>query len=224
MAIQSGIIEFCWNYNKSKKFYFCCLSNILIHKHLLSYHLRKIFLSLLPMLILTRERLLKRLKKLSPQKKRFYLNLTSSPSYPTQLIGLVIKTPSQPRRRLRNNPGILISGHDLKDLEMLLEQTQGTGVDVYTHSEMLPAHYYPAFKRYPHFVGNYGNAWWKQREEFESFNSPILMTTNCIVPPLENAKYTDRLCTTGTAGLNPKRHIHGEYGQMNSPSDSQKIL
>ena len=115
---------------------------------------------------------------------------------------------------VRNNPGILISGHDLKDLEMLLEQTQDTGVDVYTHSEMLPAHYYPAFKRYPHFVGNYGNAWWKQREEFESFNGPILMTTNCIVPPLENAKYTDRLWTTGTAGLNSERHISGEYGQI----------
>ena len=80
-------------------------------------------------------------------------------------------------------PGILVSGHDLRDLEMLLEQTQGTGVDVYTHSEMLPAHYYPAFKKYPNFVGNYGNAWWKQKEEFESFNGPILMTTNCIVPP-----------------------------------------
>ena len=115
---------------------------------------------------------------------------------------------------VRNNPGILISGHDLKDLEMLLEQTQDTGVDVYTHSEMLPAHYYPAFKKYPHFVGNYGNAWWKQREEFESFNGPILMTTNCIVPPLENAKYADRLWTTGTAGLNSERHISGEYGKI----------
>ena len=114
---------------------------------------------------------------------------------------------------VRNNPGILISGHDLGDLEMLLQQTEGTGVDVYTHSEMLPAHYYPAFKKYPHFVGNYGNAWWKQREEFESFNGPILMTTNCIVPPLESAKYTDRLWTTGTAGLNTKRHIPGEYGK-----------
>ena len=114
---------------------------------------------------------------------------------------------------VRNNPSILISGHDLADLEMLLEQTQGTGVDVYTHSEMLPAHYYPAFKKYPHFVGNYGNAWWKQREEFESFNGPILMTTNCIVPPLENAKYLDRLWTTGTAGLNPERHIPGKYGE-----------
>ena len=115
---------------------------------------------------------------------------------------------------VRNNPGILISGHDLKDLEMLLEQTQDTGVDIYTHSEMLPAHYYPAFKKYPHFVGNYGNAWWKQREEFESFNGPILMTTNCIVPPLKNAKYADRLWTTGTAGVNSERHISGEYGQI----------
>ena len=96
---------------------------------------------------------------------------------------------------------------------MLLEQTQGTGVDVYTHSEMLPAHYYPAFKKYPNFVGNYGNAWWKQREEFESFNGPILMTTNCIVPPLPNAKYAERLWTTGTAGLNPNRHIPGGYGE-----------
>ena len=113
-----------------------------------------------------------------------------------------------------NRPGILISGHDLADLEMLLEQTQGTGVDVYTHSEMLPAHYYPAFKKYPNFVGNYGNAWWKQREEFESFNGPILMTTNCIVPPFENAKYVGRLWTTGTAGLNSERHISGEYGQI----------
>ncbi len=86
------------------------------------------------------------------------------------------------------NPGILVSGHDLRDLEMLLEQTQGTGVDVYTHSEMLPAHYYPAFKKYPNFVGNYGNAWWKQKEEFESFNGPILMTTNCIVPPKDSYK------------------------------------
>jgi len=115
---------------------------------------------------------------------------------------------------VRNNPAILISGHDLADLEMLLKQTEGTGIDVYTHSEMLPAHYYPAFKKYPHFVGNYGNAWWKQREEFESFNGPILMTTNCIVPPLENAKYTDRLWTTGTAGLNSERHIPGEVGEI----------
>lgn len=115
---------------------------------------------------------------------------------------------------VRNNPAVLISGHDLADLEMLLKQTEGTGVDIYTHSEMLPAHCYPAFKKYPHFVGNYGNAWWKQREEFESFNGPILMTTNCIMPPLENAKYTDRLWTTGTAGLNSERHIPGEVGEI----------
>ena len=92
------------------------------------------------------------------------------------------------------NPGILVSGHDLRDLEMLLKQTQGTGVDIYTHSEMLPAHYYPAFQKYPNFVGNYGNAWWKQKEEFETFNGPILMTTNCIVPPKDS--YRDRLYTT----------------------------
>ena len=112
---------------------------------------------------------------------------------------------------VRNNPGILISGHALRDLEMLLEQTQGTGVDVYTHSEMLPAHYYPAFKKYPNFAGNYGNAWWKQKEEFEKFNGPILMTTNCVVPPAES--YKDRLWTTGAAGFPGCRHIDGEYGQ-----------
>lgn len=105
------------------------------------------------------------------------------------------------------NPGILVSGHDLKDLEELLEQTQGTGVDVYTHSEMLPAHYYPAFKKHSHFVGNYGNAWWKQREEFTSFNGTILFTTNCIVPPLKNATYTDRIYTTGSSGLHGATHI-----------------
>lgn len=105
------------------------------------------------------------------------------------------------------NPGILISGHDLKDIEELLEQTAGTGVDVYTHSEMLPAHYYPAFKKYPHFVGNYGNAWWRQREEFATFNGPILFTTNCIVPPLKNAAYTDRIYTTGSSGLSGAMHI-----------------
>ncbi len=103
------------------------------------------------------------------------------------------------------NPGILVSGHDLKDLEQLLEQTKGTGIDVYTHSEMLPAHYYPAFKKYDHFVGNYGNAWHKQKEEFESFNGPILMTTNCIVPP--KASYKDRLFTTGAAGFLGCTHI-----------------
>ena len=109
------------------------------------------------------------------------------------------------------NPGILVSGHDLRDLEMLLEQTQGTGVDVYTHSEMLPAHYYPAFKKYPNFVGNYGNAWWKQKEEFESFNGPILMTTNCIVPPKDS--YKDRMYTTGAAGYSGCKHIPGGIGE-----------
>ena len=112
---------------------------------------------------------------------------------------------------VRKNPGILISGHDLKDLEMLLEQTKGTGVDVYTHSEMLPAHYYPFFKKYDNFAGNYGNAWWKQKEEFESFNGPILMTTNCIVPPKDS--YKDRLWTTGAAGYPGCRHIDGKYGE-----------
>lgn len=108
-------------------------------------------------------------------------------------------------------PGILVSGHDLRDLEMLLKQTQGSGVDVYTHSEMLPAHYYPAFKKYPNFVGNYGNAWWKQKEEFESFHGPILMTTNCIVPPKDS--YKDRLYTTGAAGYPSCKHISGEIGE-----------
>ena len=106
---------------------------------------------------------------------------------------------------VRENPGILISGHDLRDLEQLLEQTKGTGVDVYTHSEMLPAHYYPAFKKYDNFVGNYGNAWWKQKEEFESFKGPILMTTNCIVPPKES--YKSRVFTTGAAGFEGCQHI-----------------
>ena len=113
---------------------------------------------------------------------------------------------------VRKNPGILVSGHDLRDLEMLLEQTQGTGVDVYTHSEMLPAHYYPAFKKYPNFVGNYGNAWWKQKEEFESFNGPILITTNCIVPPKDS--YKTRLYTTGAAGYPGCTHIPGEIGEQ----------
>ena len=111
---------------------------------------------------------------------------------------------------VRNNPGILVSGHDLKDLEELLKQTEGTGVDVYTHSEMLPAHYYPAFKKYEHFVGNYGNAWWKQKEEFESFNGPILMTTNCIVPPKDS--YKDKIYTTGAAGFVGCKHIEGGDG------------
>ena len=118
---------------------------------------------------------------------------------------------------VRNNPGILVSGHDLKDLEQLLEQTKGTGVDVYTHSEMLPAHYYPAFKKYDNFVGNYGNAWWKQKEEFESFNGPILMTTNCIVPPKDS--YKDRVFTTGAAGFPGCKHIDGIDGQVKDFSE-----
>ncbi|MBQ1749639.1 MAG: hydroxylamine reductase [Lachnospiraceae bacterium] len=113
---------------------------------------------------------------------------------------------------VRENPAILISGHDLKDLEQLLEQTKGTGVDVYTHSEMLPAHYYPFFKKYENFAGNYGNAWWKQKEEFEKFNGPILMTTNCVVPPA--ASYKDRLWTTGAVGVAGCKHIDGAYGEI----------
>ncbi|MDO5715333.1 MAG: hydroxylamine reductase [Tissierellia bacterium] len=115
------------------------------------------------------------------------------------------------------NPGILISGHDLRDMEMLLEQTKGTGVDVYTHSEMLPANYYPAFKKYDHFVGNYGNAWWKQKEEFEAFHGPILMTTNCIVPPKDS--YKDKLYTTGAAGYPGCKHIPGEIGESKDFSE-----
>ena len=118
------------------------------------------------------------------------------------------------------NPGILISGHDLKDIEELLKQTEGTGVDVYTHSEMLPAHYYPAFKKYSHFVGNYGNAWWKQNTEFESFNGPILMTTNCIVPPKDS--YKDRLFTTGAAGFEGCKHI--EPGKDGAAKDFSEII
>lgn len=109
------------------------------------------------------------------------------------------------------NPGILVSGHDLRDLEMLLEQTQGTGVDVYTHSEMLPAHYYPAFKKYSNFIGNYGNAWWKQKEEFERFHGPILMTTNCIVPPKDS--YKNRIYTTGAVRYPGCPHIDGTIGE-----------
>ena len=112
---------------------------------------------------------------------------------------------------VRKNPAILVSGHDLRDLEMVLKQTEGTGVDVYTHSEMLPAHYYPAFKRYSHFAGNYGNAWWKQREEFEAFHGPVLLTTNCLVPPKDS--YKDRVYTTGAAGYPGCVHIPGEPGE-----------
>ena len=108
---------------------------------------------------------------------------------------------------VRNNPGILISGHDLRDMEDLLKQTEGTGVDVYTHSEMLPANYYPAFKKYKHFVGNYGSSWWRQKEEFETFNGPVLFTTNCIVPPKKDATYAERVYTTGAAGFTGFKHI-----------------
>lgn len=108
---------------------------------------------------------------------------------------------------VRNNPGILISGHDLKDMEELLKQTEGTGVDVYTHSEMLPANYYPAFKKYSHFVGNYGSSWWHQTEDFENFNGVILFTTNCIVPPRKSATYIDRVYTTGASGFDGFKHI-----------------
>ncbi|SEN71296.1 hydroxylamine reductase [Paenibacillus sophorae] len=119
-----------------------------------------------------------------------------------------------------DRPGILISGHDLKDMEELLKQTEGTGVDVYTHSEMLPAHYYPAFKKYSHFVGNYGNAWWKQNEEFASFNGPILMTTNCVVPPKDS--YKERLYTTGNTGYPGIKHI--EDGKDGAPKDFSAII
>ena len=118
------------------------------------------------------------------------------------------------------NPGILISGHDLKDLETLLEQTQGTGVDVYTHSEMLPAHYYPRFKKYKNFVGNYGNAWWKQQEEFESFNGPIIMTTNCIIPP--KPSYKNRVFTTGLVAFDGCRHISGEKKDFSEVIETAK--
>ncbi|AYB47925.1 hydroxylamine reductase [Paenibacillus lautus] len=121
---------------------------------------------------------------------------------------------------VRNRPGILISGHDLKDLEELLKQTEGTGVDVYTHSEMLPAHYYPAFKKYEHFVGNYGNAWWKQNSEFAAFNGPILMTTNCIVPPKDS--YKDRIYTTGNTGFPGVRHI--SEGTDGAPKDFSLLI
>ena len=118
---------------------------------------------------------------------------------------------------VRNNPGILVSGHDLKDFEELLKQTEGTGVDVYTHSEMLPANYYPAFKKYDHFVGNYGNAWWQQDKEFELFNGPILMTTNCLVPPKDS--YKDRVFTTGVVGFKGLKHIEAEEGKAKDFSE-----
>ena len=120
---------------------------------------------------------------------------------------------------VQKNPGILVSGHDLADIEQLLIQTEGTGIDIYTHSEMLPAHYYPNLKKYKHLVGNYGNAWWKQKEEFESFNGPILMTTNCIVPPKES--YKSRVYTTGAAGFEGCKHIEGEAG---SKKDFSQII
>ena len=112
---------------------------------------------------------------------------------------------------VRKNPAILISGHDLRDLEMLLKQTEGTGVDVYTHSEMLPAHYYPAFKKYSHFAGNYGTAWYNQKEDFENFNGPVLLTTNCLVPPKES--YKARVYTTGAVGFAGCTHIPGKIGE-----------
>ena len=123
---------------------------------------------------------------------------------------------------VRNRPGILISGHDLKDLEELLEQTVGKGVDVYTHSEMLPGQYYPAFKKYPHFAGNYGNAWWKQTDEFEMFNGVFLFTSNCIVPPRKNCTYLDRVYTTGVVGMPGTHHI--EEGHDGKPKDFSELI
>lgn len=128
--------------------------------------------------------------------------------------------PTQVNIGVGKNPGILISGHDLKDMQELLEQTKGTGVDVYTHSEMLPANYYPAFKKYDHFVGNYGNAWWKQKEEIEKFNGPVLFTTNCIVPPKDS--YKDRLFTTGSAGYPGATHIPDR--EDDKPKDFSAII
>ncbi len=123
---------------------------------------------------------------------------------------------------VRKNPGILISGHDLKDMEDLLAQTEGTGVDVYTHSEMLPANYYPAFKKHSHFVGNYGSSWWHQKEDFTSFNGPILFTTNCIVPPTASATYTSKIYTTGASGLNGANHIPDRVNGQ--PKDFSAII
>ena len=123
---------------------------------------------------------------------------------------------------VRNNPGILVSGHDLKDLEELLQQTEGTGVDVYTHSEMLPANSYPFFKKYSHFVGNYGSSWWHQVEDFENFNGVVLFTTNCIVPPRRNATYTDRVYTTGSTGFDGFKHI--EDRKDGQPKDFSALI
>lgn len=123
---------------------------------------------------------------------------------------------------VRANPAILISGHDLRDMQDLLEQTEGTGVDVYTHSEMLPAHYYPAFKKYKHFAGNYGSAWWRQNEDFESFNGVILFTTNCIVPPRSTSTYADRVYTTGAAGFSGFPHI--EDRKEGKAKDFSKLI
>ncbi|WP_332456196.1 hydroxylamine reductase [Petrimonas sp.] len=123
---------------------------------------------------------------------------------------------------VRNNPGILISGHDLKDMEDLLKQTEGTGVDVYTHSEMLPANYYPAFKKYSHFVGNYGSSWWHQTEDFENFNGIILFTTNCIVPPRKSSTYIDRVYTTGASGFEGFKHIGDR--KEGQPKDFSAII
>jgi len=121
-----------------------------------------------------------------------------------------------------NRPGILISGHDLRDLEDLLKQSEGKGVDIYTHSEMLPAHYYPSFKKYSHFIGNYGNAWWKQNEEFETFNGPIVFTTNCIVPPKKTSTYADRVYTTGASGHPGFRHIADR--QVGGEKDFSEVI
>jgi len=123
---------------------------------------------------------------------------------------------------VRSNPGILISGHDLKDMEELLKQTENTGVDVYTHSEMLPANYYPAFKKYKHFVGNYGGAWWSQIADFETFNGVVLFTTNCIVPPKSSSTYTDRVYTTGSSGFPGFKHI--EEGVNGQPKDFSSLI
>ena len=123
---------------------------------------------------------------------------------------------------VRSRPGILISGHDLKDLEELLKQSEGKGVDIYTHSEMLPAQYYPAFKKYPHFAGNYGNAWWKQTDEFETFNGVFLFTSNCIVPPRRNCTYLDRVYTTGVVGMPGTHHI--DEGRDGKPKDFSTLI